>query len=218
MTVIVMKINFLSLLMALSLIPSCGNAAGIWAAAGQSPFVSSSAASVEIFAPDGMKKIKETIGGLALSGKHTIVLQDILSPPSLTEILWSPDSKSFIVNASDGGVVGTWSAYYYSINIEEKQEPKNFYNLLASKIQEFPHCDDPEVANVGAVGWLDGGKELLVVAEVPPHSSCRNMGAIRGFRVAVTSWNVLGEIPEAELWRDWGNVLGPRFTAERPPK
>jgi len=210
-----MKRGIFLLLAVLAFLPSSSSATGRWAAAGQSPFVSSSAPPVEILAPDGRGALRETADGLAFVGEHTTVLQEVLSPPSLTEVLWSPDSKAFVVNASDGGVIGTWDAYYYSIDAEGRPVSRNLADLLAPMIQKFPRCDDPEKANIGAVGWLDGGKDLLIVAEVPPHSSCRNMGAIRGFRVAVASWRVVGEISEAKLRQDWAKVLGPRFAAEQ---
>jgi hypothetical protein len=132
----------------------------------------------------------------------------------LTEILWSPDSKAFVVNASNGGVVGTWNAYYYSIDAQGRPVSTNLQDSLSAMTQKIPHCDDQEKANVGVAGWLDGGKDLLVVAEVPPHSSCRNMGAIRGFRVEVAPWSIVGEISESKLRRDWGRLLGPRFASK----
>jgi hypothetical protein len=210
-----MKREILLLLSAFALLPTSGSAAGIWAAAGQTPFVSSSAPPIEILAPDGKVALRETEDGLTFIGKKTVLLQEILSPPSLTEVLWSPDSKQFVVNASDGGAVGTWTAYYYWIDADGTPVSRNLVNLLAPMIEKFPDCDDAERANIGAAGWLDDGKDLLVVVEVPPHSSCRNMGAIRGFRVAVTSWRVAGEISEVKLRQDWARALGPRFAAEQ---
>ena len=209
-----MKLRFYSFLATLAFSPSFADATGIWAAIGQTPFVSSSVLHAELLAPDRLLKLVETANGLAIVGKHTILLSEILSPPSLTEVVWSPDSKAFVVNASDGGVVGTWDAYYYSLDRTGRWTSRNLANLLAPMIDNLPHCDEVEKANVGVIRWLDEGRELLVVAEAPPHSSCRNMGAIRGFRVSVSSWRVVGEISEVKLRRNWGRSLGPRFTAE----
>lgn len=179
---------------------------GIWASSGQSP----SGAKI-IWSPNRQLGLKETVDGLSLAGKKIALLRQILSPPSLTEVIWASDSKGFVVNASDGGAVGTWKAYLYLFSPDGRLLPRNLDALISPKVRNFPHCIDQEAANFGAAGWMSNDEELLVVVEVPPHSSCQNAGAIEGFRVDVTSWKVTARIPEPRLRQDWKQYLGNRL-------
>jgi len=187
----------------------CG---GIWAANGKPPYVGPDFAPSEIPAPNGRVSLKAYSGSLSLVGrKHSINLRKILVNPPLMEVLWSPDSRNFVVNVSDGGLVGSWDTYFYSVDQDEYPAFRDIESLIRPIANKLPQCDMAEQANIGTVAWLNEGKELLLVAEVPPHSSCRNMGDLLGFRISVESWRITERISEDRLRKKWGKVLGCRF-------
>ena len=186
---------------------------GLWAASGKPPYVEPHLTPSEIPAPKGMISIKAVgshlSGNLVVVGrKRSVRLRQLMVNPPLTEVLWSPDSRNFVINVSDGGLVGGWDTYFYSLDQDEYPVFRDVESLIRPLADTFPHCDDAEEPNIGAAAWLENGKELLLVAQAPPHSSCRNMGAIVGFRISVDSWKVIERIPENELRKKWGKILG----------
>ena len=130
------------------------------------------------------------------------------------EVLWSPDSQRFALNVSDGGVVGGWFAKVYWIDESGGVNQIDIGSEVLRLANSLPRCEEREDANIGVVAWLDGGKELLLVAEVPPHSSCRNMGALQGFRVSATTGVVVEHISERQLRQKWNATLGCRFSSD----
>lgn len=129
---------------------------------------------------------------------------------SLAEVAWSPDSRAFFVTESYGGEVGDWHVWVYRI----ENEKVRFLRVTEQVVKGFKRhyrCEDPEEPNIGAIKWVNGSNQLLVVAEVPPHSSCPEMGKIRGYSVEVPSGRIVREFGEKELRARWGRFLGQRF-------
>lgn len=189
-------------------VPSLGAELGMWAASGT---LLGSQQEASVPAPNGLLSIGQVQDEVPVfvSGGTSTRLKEILSPPFLTEVLWSPKSDAFVLNSSDGGLVGTWDGYVYFVGKGSRLSRRTLRSLIRPLLRGWPQC--PEVPNVGASGWLSEAHKLLVVAEVPPHSSCRNMGAILGFKVDVVSWKVEQRIPENDLRSSFRAILGPRF-------
>ncbi len=189
---------------------------GIWAAGAVSPYPDSGQSYLDpdftptkIPAPNGIFSIYATSEGLSLVGKDSSTHLEVFPP--LMEVLWAPDSRHFAVNVSDGGLVGTWEAKFYSVDTNERPVSRDIQKIVKVLSNKLLECDPKEEANIGAVAWLNDGKEVLMIAEVPPHSSCRNMGTIFGFRVSVKSGRIIERISEKGLRKKWADVMGCRF-------
>lgn len=147
-------------------------------------------------------------GRLPLGGAERIGL---LLP---AEIIWSSDSKAFVLTSSDGGPTGTWDAALFL----QDRDRFNYYGISEAAIdlfvKEFP-CTSPLIPNVGALRFLKPSKELLLAVEAPLQSSCGTRSAVRGFIVEVPSGAVLRELEWKDLLEDWGETLGPRFDVLR---
>lgn len=129
---------------------------------------------------------------------------------TLAELLWAPDSSAFVVTQSDGGWVGNWYVTVYAVGSDSVHK-FNVMKPVSASFKKTYTCDDAENPNVGAVAWLGGSKELLVAAEVPPHSSCRGMGNVAGFVVDPKTGNVLAALTEGQLRKHFAEFLGTRF-------
>lgn len=166
-----------------------------------------------VFSPNGKFSVSSSVDGLVFSGdKHHERHLDFLFVPPLVEVLWSPNSKYFAVNASDGGLVGTWDTKLYSVDknsihmifdIDDQLRP------MADKIQK---CDPKEDVNFGSVSWTKDGKKVLIVMEIPPHSSCKNMGEITGFLLETSSGKLIDVISEKIIRNRLKSILGCRFS------
>lgn len=187
---------------------------GIWSVCAKKfpPIVNKGDSGVR--SPDGMESVVYTTEGVYLygRGKRTL-LPDVLALPPLAEVLWRNDSRAFVITGSDGGIVGTWKINYYQVAPNGMPKEINVERIVMPALKSFAHCDDEEAVNIGAAGWINGGKDLLVIAQVPPHSTCRNMGAITGVTISLAHWRIKARVTEATLLSKWKRLLGSRFAS-----
>lgn len=141
---------------------------------------------------------------------------DTVSFPQLTEVLWSPDSRRVAVTGSEGGEVGTWSTVIHRVDARGALHAEPI-RLALDTLPTLGHLLDPADApghvNLAVVAWLDGGRSVLIVEEVPPHSYYTNLGALRGHVYDVARRRVIAVLDEPELRRRHGARLGCRLRA-----
>jgi hypothetical protein len=128
----------------------------------------------------------------------------------LVEMVRSPSGTAFALNASDGGLAGTWDVQIF-IGGSAAAAERTLHPEVRQAVDAFPQCEEREVPNLGLAAWLKGGTEMLLIAEVPPHSSCTNMGSLRGLRVETATGRLLEQIPENVVRAKWKHTLGCRF-------
>jgi hypothetical protein len=133
------------------------------------------------YSPDRQARIEYTKQRFAYKrGANTVILKRIVSEPQLTEVIWSPSGKRFVINASDGGAVGTWDSFLYTVADDRLSVPINLRDALKSNRTTTSECSDPEYYNIATLGWMSDS-QILSIRQVPPHSSCRKMGEEQGF-------------------------------------
>ncbi len=140
-------------------------------------------------------------------------LADVQFTP-LSEVLWSPDSQALAITWSDGGYVGTWRPRVFLVARGRVQEARVVEEMLKDFAVRFT-CeklgDLKDSANVAVLHWIKGSSKLLLVAEVPNHSSCKDMGSVMGYIVSVPSGKVLQRLSLRQLRAQWGQFLGERL-------
>jgi hypothetical protein len=187
---------------------------GVWSAS-STVVTDIDSPSKEIPSVNGKMRIKVIDGALWFEKDRgqRWPLDVFLNPPH-TELIWASDSSKFAVNTSDGGGLGSWD---FSIFSARSNGPKkiNFYAAVHGLADHFPHCEEKEVPNFAAVAWIHEDKEILLVAEVPPHSSCSNMGAVVGYRLSANTGRVLEQLPQERLLKEFGSLLGCRIRQDR---
>lgn len=119
------------------------------------------------------------------------------------EVAWAPNSNAFFVTYSDGGNVVAYHVMVFHVTasgLAVTDPIPDARKLLA------PKCVDLESPNVGAVRWMGrGSRRLLIAVEVPPHSSCADMGTFTLFEI---------ELPSGRAIKKWKQVEGKeRFRA-----
>ncbi len=165
-----------------------------------------------VVSPDSKKSIVidrhgfyVTEGGTRLPGMEDDAGFDVLA-----ELTWAPDSSAFVVTWSDGGIVGTWRVNVYLVDGSRVRR----VDPTAEVVKHFKtqyRCDGSEEPNVAAIRWAKGSQRLLLVAEVPPHSSCPEMGKVMGYMVSVPKGAILERFSHGQLKRQWGRHLGERL-------
>jgi len=166
---------------------------------------------IEIPSPDGREKV--LIQGVSLSvamGGNRLRGTEDVGVSALAELLWSSDSIAFAITESFGGEVGDWHVTVYMIEKGVVQRLA-VSNEVVKSFKSYYRCTEPEEPNIGAITWLNGSRDLLLVAQVPPHSSCPEMGKVRGYLVEVPTGQITKEFDEKELRDLFGGCLGSRF-------
>jgi hypothetical protein len=131
------------------------------------------------------------------------------------EVLWAPDSRAFIVTASDGSAAGGWDIGVFVL----EHDRCNYYAVTDEAVGLFRRrhaCGEEEPLNVGAVKWVKDSKQLLIVVESPYAGACRDRGVYRGYVVDVPSGRVSAEHDGEGLREGWRESLGPRFSRTPP--
>jgi len=170
---------------------------------------------IDVLAPDHQKiaKVNDVHIQVVVDGKSLLGTENEGVGP-LAELAWAPDSTVFFITESDGGIIGTWDTWVYWIE-DGKVHRKSVTQEVTKRFKQHYKCMEPEEANVGGVKWWNGSKTLLLVAEVPPHSSCPEMGKVRGYMVLIPSGEIVEEWDEKRLMADWGQYLGERFARRK---
>jgi WD40 repeat protein len=131
------------------------------------------------------------------------------------ELAWSPDSKAFVVTASEGGQGGAWFITVFQVQNVRVTLSEPVEGVNAKMHERYP-CLGQEDPNLGAIWWVKGSTQLLVAAEVPARSSCGEKGQIRGYLIDVPTGKIMYEFDAALLKETFSEHLGRRFT--RPPR
>lgn len=137
---------------------------------------------------------------------------------SMPSALWSPDSTMLAITSSDGGLVGNWKAFVYTVEDGHVIKHDVMRQTQADLALKFPggvnptgkhffteaerrdFARDTTWVNVLAVQWLSNPDRLLVTASVPPSSSYGpNLGKLRGYVIDPLTGAIIRSYSEAEL-------------------
>lgn len=194
---------------------SCGP--GRWSRAATALCFSDGIRQVSIPAPAG-ERVAQVSGykiSILESGKALAGL-DQEGVFSLAELGWSDDGRALFVSESEGGIVGTWMTVVYLVEGDGvarvtvgEEVREHFMQRYQCEVADDPESN--EEPNIAAITWLDGSRRLLMVAEVPPHSSCAQMGWFMGYEIAVPSGDIVQTYETAELVKRWRPELGKRL-------
>lgn len=196
-----------------TLFSSSTNAAectGVWSASGKQPRVGDAYTADSIASPD--KKLNVSVSDESvemLRQNGGAVGLNVHANSAFMEIVWSADSGWFSINVSEAANEGPWLTFAYVV---ENESPKVFslYDVK-NAASSLPRCDVKTNPNLATLAWLDNGRELLIGAEVPPLSSCKNKNEVAGFRVSTATGKVLERLTGEALKQKFGKELGCRL-------
>lgn len=164
--------------------PASGGEWGSFAAIGSQGVSSLPETGIKrLYAPNQSSFIKmtpESVSLVAPNGSKTD-LSNFIGSMNLTEFKYTDDSTAVFMNSSLGGFTGDWHTHIYRFKNGKAQEFNILKVLKASGLPKSSEDCDP---NIYSIAWLRKNSQLLVIAEIPPSSSCGvNMGLSRGYVV-----------------------------------
>jgi hypothetical protein len=126
-----------------------------------------------------------------------------------SEVLWSPDSQSFVINETTGG--GGIGQQAYIFYVEANQLRRVDVSTPVEKAFGAPvKCQVPVPPNTAVLKWLDE-QRVLVVAEVVHVSICKCLGTFMSYEVSLPDLQVLRSYTQAETKRLFAGSLGCEF-------
>jgi hypothetical protein len=146
-----------------------------------------------------------------IAKERILKTSDELGVDALCELLWSKKLNAFVLTQSEGGWVGSWYASIYLMDADSVRVIDISSNVIKSFMKHYSCPEGTEEPNIGALKWLNNDKELLLIAEVPPHSSCPDMGMIMGYIVEISTGRIIKEYDQDSLKKQWGKNLGRRL-------
>lgn len=191
---------------------------GLWSSEAIYISYPSSGVPLRLSAPGGQAALRlEGYSVVVESGSEQHSVDDLVFDPRQTEVLWAPNASALTITWSEGGIVGNWRVEVLLITGEGVEHVRVSKPTRKDFMKRY-QCDtgNPEIANeepnLGAVKWLEGHRKLLLIAEVPPHSSCPQMSMIMGYVVSVPSGQIVERLEESKLRARWAEVLGSRLS------
>jgi hypothetical protein len=147
------------------------------------------------------------------------------------EIQWSPDSRSFFINGSDGGEGPEYIDVYHLGDVD--RHPLNVLAAQKDMMESFPPCrakgadaklcaafaEHPEEINVNAVDWTRGSSAIAVMAEMPCSSAFGGiLCQVLGYEVEVSSGRILSRMNAREFAHRWQHSMAWKFEDPGPPE
>jgi hypothetical protein len=158
--------------------------------------------------PDGRSAIVMENSELLVESNGARIFHATVKAPA--ELLWSPDSSAFAVTFRESEEEGAWSVRLFALAGESVSESDPTVAVTGDFLPRFK-CADPEIPSVGAVSWLKGSSQLLLVARVPDPPGCTEAGAVRGYVVSAPGGRILSTLAEPDLKRTYRERLGRAF-------
>jgi hypothetical protein len=123
------------------------------------------------------------------------------------EVAWSPDSKAFAVNETEGGGGVGARVYVFFVDAD------GLHKLDVSKPIEGDFgnpvkCDVKIPPNTGFVTWGSDSSTLYVAAQVIPVSLCKCMGTFRVYEMSLPSLTVVRTYSQKESKTRFKGLLG----------
>jgi hypothetical protein len=161
--------------------------------------------SISWISPDGRTRIQsDEDRAVLVIGRSSINIDDVMNP-GLTEVNWLRPAGSLFINSSSGGTIGTWKTRVFVASGERHREVA-VGKLIAKEASLTSTC---RYLNVMSVAWLDGGKDLLVMQQVPNSSGCSHMGHAAFYVVDLTTERVKERLTIGDGAARYGQLLGP---------
>ncbi len=184
---------------------------GAWS---RNAFLLPAQAPFRVPSPDRMKTaFVEGTKLTVLEGRQEISGLEGFSLLGQAELAWSPDSKAFVVTASEGGIEGPWFITVFQIQNQRATIREPVGEVITKFHERYP-CLGQDDPNIGALWWTKGSSQLLVGAEVPGRSHCAEAGQSRGYIIDVSSGKVLYEFDAPSLKENFSEHLGSRFSRQ----
>lgn len=171
---------------------------------------------VRVNSPDGTKELsvitaEDPRASEGLSVKYTVRVGDstfeAVLPGFNGEVAWSPDSKAFAVNQTEGGGGIGHRVYVFYVD-NSGMRRLDVSPPIETDFGNPVQCDVPVAPNTAFVAWRHDSSTLLVAAEVIPVSFCKCQGTYRVYEMKLPRLKIVKTYSQLEAKKKFWNELG----------
>jgi hypothetical protein len=133
------------------------------------------------------------------------------------ELAWSPDGRAFYITSGRGLITG-YTTELYQVKDGKVEQLPDINRIIKEDFERRHKCvfvdngkDIGDEPNVGGLDWIGGSKQILVAAEVPPHSLCSQPGYFGAYLISVREGRILNRYSPKQLLQGWPRVAGQRL-------
>ncbi len=148
------------------------------------------------------------------------------------EVLWSPDSKAFLVNYGIGGATWGFKVDVYRLDDPTLEAIAVTVQAQRDMVDAFPPCKASELKrdecqemekdpgyNMSGIGWLNGSSTIVVMAEVPEGGGYGGIkGQVMGYELDVATGEIVHRMNAREFAKSWRKSMAFRFHIPDPPE
>lgn len=149
------------------------------------------------------------------------------------DLLWSPDSKAFLIDGGNGSSTAGFWVYVYRID-DPKLEPLDITGQAQlDMVKTFPPCKASELdrmeclklekghdyINMSGIDWSGGSSTMVVMAEVFEGGGMGGIkGQIIGYELDVPSGKIVRRMTASEFAMNWQKSMAWKFHVPDPPE
>jgi hypothetical protein len=133
------------------------------------------------------------------------------------EVLWSPDSRSLVVTSSFGAS-GPAVAYIKAVPSKGLRDVPDPTSIIRRDFAGRHHAVEcSESVNVGGLGWIDGSRNVLLVAQIPTTPQCgEDWGYFDVYVMSIPEGKILRRYSMREALTRFKRFLGPGLRRDVP--
>jgi hypothetical protein len=136
------------------------------------------------------------------------------------EVSWSPAGNAFFITDSDGYTTG-FSTSIYLLKNQAIVPIRGIGELVSRDFELRNRCayryertDVGNRPNIAGLKWIDGGDQVIIVAEVPPVGICKAAGYFAGYQVDLNTRRIVATMDPQDLAKNFGQLLGWRLQSD----
>lgn len=171
--------------------------------------------SLQIFSPDRSVTliVKGDEAELQIAGRNV----GSFPASSDQEVLWSADSRALVVTSSFGAS-GPTAAYVKAVpgkGLPDVPDPTSLIRTNFAHRHYGVECS--EAVNVGGLGWMNGSRNVLLVAQIPTTPECGDgWGYFDVYVISVPQGKIVHVYPMAEALTRFKKFFGPGLRRDVP--
>lgn len=177
---------------------------------------------LRIFSPDhrGLLQVIDSGWSVRAAAENTgpATQQGIVGYPA--EVAWSSDSAFFYLTQSEGNISG-FRTQIYSVRDQRDQPSYDINKIVRQDFDRKHRCKfyyegrniGPD-SNIAGFKWVDGDKQIVIIAEVPPEGLCQQSSYFEGYQISLSDGRIAGHYDPEDLFKRWGPLFGERLIGD----
>jgi hypothetical protein len=177
---------------------------------------------IRVYSPD-RSRLVHVVGNqwwVEIGGRKISLNHESRSVGYPADLDWAPDNQTFFITQG----VGNFGPFLTMVYRIQDSAIETFTEVGEVALHDFDRRYGCVVmtngkrqvfrSNIAGFRWMDNGRRLLMVAEVPPDNICEHASYFAGYVVSIPEGNVVEHYSWYQLNGRWGSEFGIRLKGD----